>query len=245
MMRIDMSAKSVCADRRASLLLLATAGLAALSVACAPHARAASAPLPAPAVDEPASPGGRMETIVLSGGCFWGVQGVFEHVKGVKRVVSGYAGGPSALAHYEIVSTGTTGHAESVQITFDPRQISYGEILRIFFSVATDPTQVNQQFPDHGPQYRSEIFYGSPAQKRVAEAYIRQLDSAHVFARPIATRVDPAKGFYAAEAYHQDFLVKHPDQPYIAAWDMPKIAALQQAFPARFRSDPVTTGIAG
>ena len=219
------------------------AAIAAAAIAALP-ATASSQPaaVPAPALDIPAPAGAPLQTAVLSGGCFWGVQGVFEHVKGVRKAVSGYAGGARATAIYEVVSTGVTGHAESVQITFDPHQITYGQILRIFFSVATDPTQVNQQYPDQGTQYRSEIFYLTPDQKRVAEAYIRQLDHAHAFPRPIATRVDPSKGFYAAEGYHQDYLVRHPDQPYIAAWDIPKVAALQKAFPAQYRSSPVLVG---
>ena len=194
--------------------------------------------LPAPAMDAPA--GGGVQTAVLSGGCFWGVQGVFEHVKGVRQVLAGYAGGRSgATAQYELVSTGTTGHAESVKIVFDPAQISYGEILRIFFSVATDPTQVGGQFPDRGPQYRSEIFYMDAAQKAVAEAYIAQLTAARAFARPIATRVDAYSGFYPAEAYHQNYLYLHPDQPYIAEFDLPKVQALATFFPAEYRASPV------
>jgi len=194
--------------------------------------------LPAPKVDVAPPAAGKMETAVLSGGCFWGVQGVFQHVKGVKQVYSGYSGGPGAAANYELVSTGTTGHAESVQIVFDPRQISYGKILQIFFSVATDPTQVNMQFPDEGTQYRGEIFYANADQKRVAEAYIRQLDDAHAFKKPIATRVDPLKGFYKAENYHQDYLIRHPDQPYIATYDLPKVAMLRQVFPDRYVAKP-------
>jgi peptide-methionine (S)-S-oxide reductase len=199
---------------------------------CHAASAAAAQALPAPKIDQalPAA-AGKMETAVLSGGCFWGVQAVFQHVKGVKMVYSGYAGGPGMAARYELVSTGTTGHAESVQIIFDPQQISYGQILRIFFTVATDPTQVNMQFPDEGPQYRGEIFYASADQKRVAEAYIQQLNEARVFRKPIATRVDPLKGFFKAEDYHQDYLVRHPDQPYIATYDIPKVAALRETFP--------------
>ncbi|MEP6966962.1 MAG: peptide-methionine (S)-S-oxide reductase MsrA [Pseudomonadota bacterium] len=202
-------------------------------------AGAAAVRLPAPASD-PAPAGAGMQTAVLAGGCFWGVQGVFEHVRGVKRVVAGYAGGKRGGANYELVSTGTTGHAESVEITFDPKQVSYGEILRIFFSVATDPTQVNRQYPDEGPQYRSEIFYRNLGQKAVAERYIAQLNAAKAFRRPIATRVDPDTGFFRAEAYHQDYLVRHPAAPYIAAYDMPKVAALKAMFPAAYRAAPVT-----
>jgi len=190
-------------------------------------------PLPAPAQDQPAA--GPSETVVLSGGCFWGVQGVFEHVKGVQQAISGYAGGKSSTAHYEIVSTGTTGHAESVMVRFDPAVVSYGQILRIFFSVALDPTEVNRQGPDSGTQYRSEIFFGNAQQQHVAEAYIAQLDQAHVFDKPIATRVDALTGFYPAEAYHQDFLVHNPDYPYIMVNDLPKVANLERLFPALYQ----------
>jgi peptide-methionine (S)-S-oxide reductase len=197
---------------------------------------AAASRLPAPVFDPPAK---GLQTAVLSGGCFWGVQGVFEHVKGVKKVWAGYAGGKRATANYDLVSTGTTGHAESVQIEFDPSQISYGQILRIFFSVATDPTQVGRQFPDEGTQYRSEIFYENPVQRTVAQRYIAQLGAARVFASPIATRVDPDSGFFRAEAHHQDYLVRHPTAPYIAVYDMPKVGELKALFPAAWRPDPV------
>jgi peptide-methionine (S)-S-oxide reductase len=200
---------------------------------------AAPAPLPAPAFDPaPAKPG--LQTAVLSGGCFWGVQGVFEHVRGVQRVVAGYAGGKRATASYELVGTGVTGHAESVRIVFDPKVISYGQILRIFFAVATDPTQVNEQFPDQGPQYRSEIFYEDAGQKLTAQRYIAQLTAAHTFHRPIATRVDPDTGFFPAETYHQDYLVRHPNAPYISTYDLPKVAALRKLFPTSWRPTPVT-----
>jgi peptide-methionine (S)-S-oxide reductase len=195
--------------------------------------------LPAAAVAEPAA--GRTETVVLAGGCFWGLQGVFEHVRGVTQVLAGYSGGYAATANYDLVSTGTTGHAESIKITFDPAVIPFTEILRIYFSVATDPTQVGGQFPDVGSQYRGEIFYTTPAQKAVAERYIAQLSAAHAFHRPIATRVDPDKGFFEAEAYHQDYLYHHPDAPYIAAYDMPKVEALKALFPADWRAGPVLT----
>ncbi|HZZ32160.1 MAG TPA: peptide-methionine (S)-S-oxide reductase MsrA [Phenylobacterium sp.] len=211
----------------------------ALPVAQARAASPAQA-LPAPRIDVALPAPGKLETAVLSGGCFWGVQGVFEHVKGVKKVYSGYSGGPGAMAQYELVSTGTTGHAESVQIVFDPQQISYGEVLRIFFTVATDPTQVNMQFPDEGTQYRGEIFYASPDQQRVAEAYIRQLNDAHVFKKPIATRVDPLKGFFKAEDHHQDYLLLHPDSPYIATYDLPKVAMLREVFPDRYVAKATT-----
>jgi peptide-methionine (S)-S-oxide reductase len=191
----------------------------------------------APALDAPKGAGPE-ETAVLSGGCFWGVQGVFEHVRGVRRVVAGYAGGARDSAHYELVGTGTTGHAESVQISFDPAQITYGEVLRVFFSVVHDPTQRNRQGPDSGPQYRSEIFYRDADQKRIAEAYIAQLERAHAFARPIATRVDALPGFYPAEGYHQDFLAHNPDYPYIRFNDLPKIEALRQLLPEDYVSQP-------
>jgi len=196
-------------------------------------------PVPAPASDVPAGIGAP-QTVVLSGGCFWGVQGVFEHVRGVQRAISGYAGGQAATAHYEIVGTGLTGHAESVKIVFDPRQITFGQILRIYFSVATDPTQLNHQFPDEGPQYRGEIFYTTDAQKAVAQRYIAQLTAGKVFPKPIVTRIDPLTGFFAAETYHQDYLTLHPDQPYIATYDLPKVAALRTLFPTLYRPRPIS-----
>ena len=221
---------------------LAALAASILLISCAAPAGAASPgqALPAPKVDAAPVAAGTTETAVLAGGCFWGVQAVFQHVKGVQKVYSGYSGGPAAAAHYEIVSTGATGHAESVQIVFDPQQISYGEILRIFFTVATDPTQLNMQFPDEGTQYRGEVFYATPDQKRVAEAYIKQLNDAHVFKKPIATRVDPLKGFYRAEDYHQDYLILHPNQPYIATYDVPKVAMLREVFPDRYVATPTT-----
>jgi len=176
---------------------------------------------------------------VLAGGCFWGVQGVFQHLDGVISAVSGYAGGAADTAHYETVSTGTTGHAESVRVTFDPQRISYGRILQVFFSVALDPTEVNRQGPDSGTQYRSVLFTTTPEQERVAKAYIAQLDQAQAFAAPIATRVDPGQTFYPAEGYHQNYLTLHPGSPYIAGWDLPKIAALQRLFPSLYRAQPV------
>jgi peptide-methionine (S)-S-oxide reductase len=191
-----------------------------------------------PAVDNPKS-AGPMQTAVLSGGCFWGVQGVFQHVRGVKNVISGYAGGEKATAQYETVSLGTTGHAESVQITFDPAVISYGQLLQIAFSVVHDPTQLNRQGPDAGTQYRSEIFYSDDNQKRIAQAYISQLERSHAFARPIVTRVDPLKGFYPAERYHQDYLINNPTQPYIAIYDVPKIQNFRQTFPELYSGQPV------
>jgi len=193
--------------------------------------------LPPPAVDNPKAPGS-LQTAVLAGGCFWGVQGVYEHVRGVRKVFAGYSGGDKSTADYETVSSGRTGHAESVQITFDPAQITYGQILQIAFSVVMDPTQLNRQGPDVGTQYRSAIFYANEDQKRIAEAYIAQLDQSGVFHRPIVTRVDKLKGFYEAEGYHQDYLFHNPSQPYIAIYDMPKVENLKHLFPALYTGEP-------
>jgi peptide-methionine (S)-S-oxide reductase len=178
------------------------------------------------------------ETAVLAGGCFWGVQGVFQHVAGVSSAVSGYAGGDEKSAHYTIVGSGSTGHAESVRITFDPAKISYGKILQIFLSVVHDPTQLDRQGPDSGRQYRSAIFPQGSEQARIARAYLTQLDGAAVFSAPIATTIEPGKSFYPAEAYHQDFLEKNPDHPYIVYNDLPKLAALKRAFPELYRDKP-------
>jgi len=196
--------------------------------------------IPPPAVDQAAPAGSTSQTVVLAGGCFWGVQGVYQHTKGVTTAVSGYAGGQQATAHYQMVGTGRTGHAESVQVTFDPRQISYGKILQIYFSVAHNPTELNYQGPDEGTQYRSAIFYANDEQKRVAEAYIAQLDQAHVFNRPIVTKLEAFSGFYPAEDYHQDFLVLHPSYPYIVYNDLPKIGNLKRLFADVYRDTPVT-----
>jgi peptide-methionine (S)-S-oxide reductase len=179
---------------------------------------------------------------VFSGGCFWGVQGVFQHVRGVTEAVSGYTGGTVAHPGYEQVSSGTTGHAESVRVTFDPKQVSYGHLLQIFFTVALDPTEVDRQGPDWGTQYRSELFVDGPEQARVARAYVAQLDGAHAFPKPIATRIDPAGPFYPAEAYHQDYLTQHPDNMYIAVNDMPKLDALHTLFPKDWRAEPALVG---
>jgi peptide-methionine (S)-S-oxide reductase len=173
----------------------------------------------------------KSETAVFAGGCFWGVQAVFDAVKGVKQSISGYAGGSKANAHYEIVSSGTTGHAESVQVTYDPSQISFGQLLKIYFSVAHDPTELNRQGPDEGTQYRSEIFYASDEQKHIAEAYIQQLTEAKIFRRPIVTKVAPLAAFYRAEDYHQDFVARNPFQGYVAQNDLPKLANLRKEFP--------------
>ena len=196
--------------------------------------------IPPPALDETPSPGSGPQTIVLAGGCFWGVQGVFEHVKGVNKAVSGYSGGTKETAHYQMVGTERTGHAESVQVTYDPKQISYGKILQIYFSVAHNPTELNYQGPDSGPSYRSAIFYANDEQKRVAQAYIAQLDKAHVFGAPIVTKLEPLTGFYPAEDYHQDFLVLHPTYPYIVFNDLPKVENLKRLFPDLYRETPVT-----
>jgi peptide-methionine (S)-S-oxide reductase len=186
---------------------------------------------PDPAKDIHVSGTGSQQTAVLAGGCFWGVEAVFEGLKGVSDVVSGFAGGSRFTAHYEVVSTGTTSHAESVKIVYDPAVITYGQLLKVFFAVAHDPTELNRQGPDEGTQYRSSIFYGSPDQKGVAESYIKQLTDAHVFKRPIVTAVVPLDGFYPAEEYHQNFLVRHPDYPYIVVNDLPKLRALRAEFP--------------
>jgi peptide-methionine (S)-S-oxide reductase len=195
--------------------------------------------IPAPTMDESAGPGATSEVVVLAGGCFWDVQGVFQHVKGVTSAVSGYAGGNRDKAQYEIVSTGMTGHAESVQVTFDPRQISFGHILQIYFSVAHDPTELNRQGPDAGTQYRSAIFPTNVRQAEVAKAYIAQLAQTHAFDAPIVTTIEPGETFYSAEAYHQDFLTRHPDYPYIVINDLPKIEALKRLFPDAYRAEPV------
>jgi peptide-methionine (S)-S-oxide reductase len=199
-------------------------------VACNAGERPA-ANIPSPAVDAALATTKSQQTAVISGGCFWGIQAVFQHVKGVITATSGYSGGAANTAEYELVSNGDTGHAESVKVTYDPSQITYGQLLRVFFSVAHDPTQLNRQGPDTGTQYRSSIFYASDEQKRIAEAYIAQLDKAKVYPRPIVTQVVPLKAFYPAEAYHQDYAAHHPDNPYIVYNDAPKVANLRQQFP--------------
>jgi peptide-methionine (S)-S-oxide reductase len=233
--------------RRMIALSGATLGIAALAVVAVVLPRApgmaegAARALPPPTLDV-APAGAGLQTAVFAGGCFWGVQGVFEHVKGVTRAVSGYAGGHVADPGYEQVSSGTTGHAESVSVTFDPSRVSYGKLLQIFFSVALDPTEVDRQGPDWGTQYRSELFVGNPQQARVARAYVAQLEAAHMFRQPIATRIDAAGPFYPAEAYHQDYLMLHPDAPYIATYDIPKVRSLQALFPENWQDTPVTVG---
>jgi peptide-methionine (S)-S-oxide reductase len=194
---------------------------------------------PALAADKPAAGASAgLQTAVLAGGCFWGTQGVFEHVKGVRQVLAGYSGGERATAVYDTVSTGTTGHAESIQISFDPTVISYADLLQIFFSVAHDPTELNRQGPDTGSQYRSQIFYANALQQKTALDYIAQLNQAHVFGHPIVTRVDPLKGFYPAEGFHQDFLIRNPRYPYIVVNDLPKIANLKREFPQTYVDQP-------
>jgi len=227
------------ASRRRAFPWLAIGAVALLPFVWQLAARSAeqAVAIPAAAVDEPAA-NTRLETTVVAGGCFWGVQGVFQHVKGVTSAISGYAGGGSATARYEEVGTGMTGHAESVQITFDPKQVSYGQLLRIYFSVAHDPTQLNRQGPDSGTQYRSAIFPANESQLKVAAAYIAQLQKSGAFSRPIVTVVEPGKAFFAAEAYHQDFLTLNPSYPYIVINDLPKIDHLKQMFPDLYRPQP-------
>jgi peptide-methionine (S)-S-oxide reductase len=220
---------------RGTLLPIAAVGLALSQVSAS--SSGASVIIPPPAIDEPVS--GISETIVLAGGCFWGVQGVFQHVEGVTSAVSGYAGGTAESAHYETVSSGRTGHAEAVQVTFNPRQVSFGQILQIYFSVVHDPTELNRQGPDVGPQYRSAIFAANPSQLEIARAYLRQLSQARVFPQPIVTTADRLTGFYPAESYHQDFLTLNPHYPYIVINDLPKIADLKQLFPELYRDTPV------
>jgi peptide-methionine (S)-S-oxide reductase len=196
--------------------------------------------IPAPAADETARTGGMLQTAVFAGGCFWGVQGVFQRVQGVTQAVSGYAGGARETATYEMIGSGRTGHAEAVKVTYDPTKVSYAQLLHIFFSVVHDPTQLNRQDPDVGPQYRSAIFYADDAQKRTAERYIAQLDAAKAYADRVVTELAPlqAKPFYPAEEYHQDYLTLHPRQPYIATYDLPKIDNLQKLFPQAYRERP-------
>jgi peptide-methionine (S)-S-oxide reductase len=227
-------------NHSADATLIAGALLAA--VGFAPRSEAEQAQrLPPPAVDEPAG-AAASQVAVVAGGCFWGVQGVFQHVDGVVSAVSGYDGGAAATAHYEMTSRGDTGHAESVRITYDPHKITYGKILQIFFSVAHDPTELDRQGPDEGTQYRSAIFPSDAEQARVAKDYIAQLDKAHVFGARIVTTIETGKTFYRAEAYHQDFLARNPNYPYIVINDLPKVEALKRLFPARYRADPVLVG---
>jgi peptide-methionine (S)-S-oxide reductase len=200
-----------------------------------PSASVAAGAFPNPAIDSPTSVKGE-QTLVLAGGCFWGVEAVFDHLKGVSSVVSGFSGGRAETAHYETVSTGQTGHAEAVKITYDPSQISYGQLLKVFFSVAHDPTQLNRQGPDSGTQYRSAIFFTNPTQKQVAQAYINQLNQAHIFHQPIVTELAPLNGFYAAEEYHQNFIAHNPNYPYVVIHDLPKLNQLKNQFAALYKN---------
>lgn len=203
--------------------------------ACSSTAAAPTVVVPAPAVDDALAAKSDQKMAVFAGGCFWGIEAVFEHVNGVVLATSGYSGGEEATAHYELVSNGNTGHAESVQIIYDPSKVTYGTLLRVFFSVAHDPTEINRQGPDEGPQYRSAVFTVNPEQEKIVTAYIAQLDGASVFASPIATKVTPLDGFYAAEEYHQNYLNKHPNEPYIVINDAPKVAALQKQFGSLYK----------
>ena len=222
---------------RRTLLALATVGVIGTCSAFSLSGAEDSVVIPPPALDETTH--AQSATAVFAGGCFWGVQGVFQHVKGVKNAVSGYAGGAADTAQYERVSNGNTGHAESVEVTFDPSQVSYGTLLQIYFSVAHNPTELNRQGPDTGTQYRSAIFTKSAEQQRVAQAYIAQLDAAHSFDKPIVTKLETFNGFYPAEEEHQDFLTEHPTYPYIVINDLPKVAQLKQLYPNRYQEQPV------
>jgi peptide-methionine (S)-S-oxide reductase len=217
--------------------IAALAVLVALGIALFPAG--AATPVPAPVLDEPVGSPGTSETVVLAGGCFWGVQGVFQHVKGVSAAVSGYAGGDASTAQYDTVSTGSTGHAESVRITYDPSQVTFGQLLHVFFAVVHDPTELNRQGPDVGEQYRSAIFPQNDMQQRVTDAYIAQLNQAKVFGGPVVTQTRRDSGFFPAEDYHQDYLNSHPTAAYIAINDMPKLDALRQQFPQLYRDQPV------
>ena len=232
------------AKRSAGLVAAATVALTCLHFMSAANAES-SVTLPAPAFDAPVASHPGRETAVFAGGCFWGVQAVFQHTKGVLNAVSGYAGGQKNTADYQLVSGGDTGHAESVQVTYDPNQISLGKLLQIYFSVAHDPTQLNKQYPDSGTQYRSAVFYHDVGQKQIAERYIAQLDSAHVFPSKIVTQLSPLSAFYPAEAYHQDYATLHPDSRYIATFDLPKVGNLKKEFPALYRETPVLVAAQG
>lgn len=241
---LDIRAIGRAARRaRPASVLAALALLAGLGVSMQRPSAEEARVLPAPTLDETATPQTTSEVAVLAGGCFWGVQGVFQHVKGVVNAESGYTGGEAATAHYERVGQNDTGHAESVAITFDPRQISYGRLLQIFFSVVHDPTELNHQGPDYGSQYRSAIFPANAEQARVAAAYIAQLSQTKIFAGPIVTRIESGKTFYPAEAYHQNFLTDHPTYPYIVYNDLPKVESLKRLFPQLYRSEPALVSL--
>ena len=226
-----------------STLAVIAVGLAIFAMAPGPSSAETATVVPAPAIDETAS--AAPQTAVFAGGCFWGVQGVFQHVEGVKNAVSGYAGGAKETAEYEKVGSGRTGHAEAVKITYDPSKITYGRLLQIYFSVAHDPTQLNRQGPDSGTQYRSTVFPVNEEQAKVAKAYIEQLNAANTYGKKLATTIEMSKPFYAAEAYHQDYLTLNPRQPYIVYNDLPKVEALKQMFPNVYRTKPVLVSEAG
>jgi len=226
-----------------STLAVIAFGLAIFALAPGPSSAETATVVPAPAIDETASVA--TQTAVFAGGCFWGVQGVFQHVEGVKNAVSGYAGGAKETAEYEKVGSGRTGHAEAVKITYDPSKITYGRLLQIYFSVAHDPTQLNRQGPDSGTQYRSTVFPANEEQAKVAKAYIEQLNAANTYGKKLATTIEMSKPFYAAEAYHQDYLTLNPRQPYIVYNDLPKVEALKQMFPNVYRDKPVLVSEAG
>ena len=228
----------------AALTAIGALGLAGLQLQTSSAAEAA-VKIPPLAGDATADAKAAQETAVFAGGCFWGVQGVFQHTKGVLNAVSGYAGGSATTAHYEIVGSGLTGHAEAVQVTFDPKQVTYAQLLQIFFSVAHDPTQLNRQFPDSGTQYRSALFTADAAQKQAAERYVAQLDTTKLFPSKIVTQITPLTAFYPAEEYHQDYATLHPESGYIARYDLPKIANLKAMFGAQYREQPVLVASRG
>ena len=229
---------------RPALIFTALLLASSFALRVLPLAAESAHSVPPPALDTPANPQATSEVAILAGGCFWGVQGVFQHVQGVTSAVSGYAGGAADTAHYEMVGTNTTEHAESVRITFDPRRISYGQMLQIYFSVAHNPTELNRQGPDVGSQYRSAIFPTNPQQMRIAEAYIVQLNQAHVFDGAIVTKTEPGRDFYPAEDHHQDFMTRNPNYPYIVVNDLPKIEALKRLFPDLYHPTPVLVAAA-
>ncbi len=224
---------------------LAILGALALWQSNTSNAAEVAVVIPPPTVDLKAAPDAKTETAVFAGGCFWGVQGVFQHVKGVTNAVSGYAGGDQKTAEYDKVGGGRTGHAEAVKITYDPKQVTYGQLMQIYFSVAHNPTELNRQGPDTGTQYRSTIFPVNSDQMRVAKEYVAQLDKAKVYGKPVVTTIEPMKPFFPAEAYHQDFLAKNPSHPYIAYNDIPKVENLKKTFPAMYREQPVLVSTAG
>ncbi|MBI2768661.1 MAG: peptide-methionine (S)-S-oxide reductase MsrA [Burkholderiales bacterium] len=230
---------------RKFLVLAGATALSACTYLGSSMAAEKAVKLPPPAVDIPAASQSGRETAVFAGGCFWGVQAVFQHTSGVLNAVSGYAGGDKQTANYQAIGSGRTGHAESVQVTYDPRVVSYGKLLQIYFSVAHDPTQLNRQGPDHGTQYRSAVFYKDANQKQVTESYIAQLDAAKAYPAKIVTQLTPLAAFYPAEGYHQDYATLNPHSPYIAAFDLPKIANLKAVLPEVFRDKPVLVSAQG